>query len=112
MEPVRLSQQLQEFFHTEKIIVDAGLESVTRLLQIVAEFFCGLAVPSLAIAGHRARRTSLAFSVAVARGESLVPPLPRRQSTFGPSIYAAYSARSPVEWDDRVSHGHPAAVCL
>jgi len=46
MESVRLSQQLQEFFHTEKIVVDAGLESVTRLLQIVAEFFCGLAVPS------------------------------------------------------------------
>ncbi|MCL5066545.1 MAG: transposase family protein [Firmicutes bacterium] len=46
MESVRLSQQWQEFFHTEKIIVDAGLESVTRLLQIVAEFFCGLAVPS------------------------------------------------------------------
>ena len=46
METVGLSQQLQEFLHTEKIIVDTGLETVTRLLQMLAQYFYGLTVPS------------------------------------------------------------------
>jgi len=38
METVGLSQQLQEFLHTEKINVDTGLEIVTRLLQMLAQW--------------------------------------------------------------------------
>ena len=46
MDVVQLSEQLQAFFQTERTALAAEFPSVTRLMQIVVQFFWGLSVPS------------------------------------------------------------------